>query len=53
MISALRSVAFTALIALCAHAQTTPKDAFGFNLGDDYRVANYTQLEQYWSQSIP
>ncbi|MDB4892730.1 MAG: peptidase carboxypeptidase [Gemmatimonadetes bacterium] len=27
---------------------TTPKQAFGFNLGDDYRLANYTQLEKYW-----
>jgi len=27
---------------------TTPKEAFGFNLGDDYRLANYTQLEAYW-----
>src|ERR1017187_6751012 len=24
---------------------TTPKEALGFNLGDDYQVANYTQLE--------
>jgi hypothetical protein len=27
---------------------TTPREAFGFNLGDDYRLANYTQLEAYW-----
>ena len=27
---------------------TTPKEQFGFNLGDDYQVANYTQLEAYW-----
>lgn len=27
---------------------TTPKQAFGFNIGDDYEVANYTQLESYW-----
>jgi hypothetical protein len=38
--------------AACASAQhiTTPKEALGFNLGDDYRVANYTQLEQYWKK---
>src|SRR5580765_2159214 len=29
---------------------TTPKEALGFNLGDDYQVANYTQLEKYWKQ---
>src|SRR5438270_592136 len=29
---------------------TTPKEALGFNLGDDYHVANYTQLEAYWKK---
>src|SRR5215813_5444277 len=29
---------------------TTPKEALGFNLGDDYSVANYTQLEAYWKK---
>jgi hypothetical protein len=29
---------------------TTPKEALGFNLGDDYMVANYTQLESYWKK---
>src|SRR3989441_642529 len=27
---------------------TTPKEALGFNIGDDYRLATYTQLEAYW-----
>ena len=27
---------------------TTPIAEFGFNLGDDYQLANYTQLEAYW-----
>lgn len=27
---------------------TTPAEALGFNIGDDYMVANYTQLEAYW-----
>jgi hypothetical protein len=31
-------------------AITTPKQAFGFNLGDDYHIANYTQLEAYWKK---
>ena len=36
--------------AATAGAVTPPKDALGFNLGDDYQVANYTQLEKYWKQ---
>src|SRR5580698_5693566 len=39
--------------SLCAQSApkiTTPKDALGFNLGDDYSVANYTQLEAYWKK---
>ena len=27
---------------------TTPKQQFGFNIGDDYHLANYTQLTEYW-----
>jgi hypothetical protein len=29
---------------------TTPREQFGFNLGDDYSVANYGQLEAYWKK---
>jgi hypothetical protein len=29
---------------------TTPKESLGFNLGDDYMMANYTQLEVYWKK---
>jgi hypothetical protein len=29
---------------------TTPKGALGFNVGDDYRLANYSQLESYWKK---
>src|SRR6516225_7520083 len=29
---------------------TTPKEQFGFNIGDDYSVANYAQLEAYWKK---
>jgi len=29
---------------------TTPKEEFGFNIGDDYRLVNYTQLEAYWKK---
>lgn len=41
------------LICLFALAQTTvtsPKEQFGFNLGDDYHLANYTQLVEYWKK---
>src|SRR4051812_1813309 len=47
--------AATAISVCLLHAQsapkiTTPKEALGFNLGDDYMVANYTQLEAYWKK---
>ena len=37
-----------AALAQTAPKITTPKEALGFNIGDDYQVANYTQLEAYW-----
>src|SRR6266567_7292914 len=38
------------LFAQSAPKITTPKEALGFNIGDDYHVANYTQLEAYWKK---
>ena len=29
---------------------TTPKEHLGFNLGDDYCLANYQQLVSYWAK---
>src|SRR5260370_38573357 len=29
---------------------TTPKEAFGVNVGDDYHMANYAQLTSYWQK---
>jgi hypothetical protein len=29
---------------------TTPKQFFGFNIGDDYCLANYQQLMKYWAK---
>ncbi len=29
---------------------TTPKEQFGFNLGDDYQLTTYTQLSDYWKK---
>ena len=50
-------IRFTALVALLALSMslplsaqrkiTTPKEEFGFNVGDDYMLATYTQFEKY------
>jgi hypothetical protein len=29
---------------------TTPRQSFGFNIGDDYHLANYVQLTAYWQK---
>jgi hypothetical protein len=42
-------IAVAASAAAAAHV-TTPREQLGFNLGDDYEVANYTQLEAYWKK---
>ena len=48
------SVAFTAtlIIVINCFAQTipSPKEHFGFNIGDDYQLANYTQTEAYFKK---
>ena len=31
-----------------AQPVTTPKQHFGFNIGDDYQLATYTQFTEYW-----
>ena len=28
----------------------SPKDVFGFNIGDDYQLASYAQMEGYWKR---
>jgi hypothetical protein len=35
-------------VAQPALSITNPHTALGFNLGDDYQLANYTQLSAYW-----
>jgi hypothetical protein len=51
-----RLVAVAALSAVLAPALvaqariTTPKEFFGFNIGDDYRLATYTQFVDYWKK---
>ena len=29
---------------------TSPKEFFGFNIGDDYKLANYDQFTEYWKK---
>ncbi|HEU5173282.1 MAG TPA: M14 metallopeptidase family protein [Gemmatimonadaceae bacterium] len=43
-------VAALAFLAPAAAAQrvTSPKEHFGFDIGDDYRLATYTQFADYW-----
>lgn len=47
-------VAFTAtfISVINCFAQTipSPKEHFGFNIGDDYQLANYTQTEAYFKK---
>jgi hypothetical protein len=45
------AAALVALSVVAPTAQTgitSPKVQFGFNLGDDYQLVNYTQLADYW-----
>ena len=52
----LRSVFCLAVVVLAVSAPraeqtravTTPREALGFNFGDDYQLANYTKLVAYW-----
>ena len=37
----------TANMLLLAQSIPTPKDHFGFTIGDNYMLANYTQTEAY------
>ena len=36
--------------AAAAQTITTPKQHFGFNIGDDYQLATYTQFVDYWQK---
>ncbi len=39
-----------AFVASAAPRLTSPKEFLGFNLGDDYQLANYTQLVGHWER---
>jgi hypothetical protein len=47
-------LSLTLFLALCASAAaqtiTSPKQFFGFNIGDDYQLATYDQFVEYWRQ---
>src|SRR5262245_36400628 len=43
-------VLLTKAAALAQARITSPKEQFGFNIGDDYHLANYTQLVEYWKK---
>ena len=40
----------TTAAAAAAQTVTTPKQHFGFNIGDDYQLATYTQFAEYWQK---
>src|SRR3954451_10142977 len=44
------TIAILAALASAAAGQgiTTPKQQFGFNIGDDYQLATYDQFVEYW-----
>ncbi len=49
------AVALALLVVVAARAQTTqhlttPQEALGFQIGDDYQLANYTQLTAWWKK---
>ena len=46
------ALAASLLVAASASAQTitSPKQHFGFNIGDDYHLATYDQFQAYWQK---
>jgi hypothetical protein len=43
-------IALPAFSAVSSPVVSSPKDVFGFNVGDDYQVVNYSQVETYWKK---
>src|SRR5512145_1391662 len=52
LIAVLATIVITAPVAgqSSPASITTPRQALGFNIGDDYRLATYTQLQGYWER---
>lgn len=46
----LLSLVLISTMTLQAQNIPTPKEHFGFNIGDDYQLANYTQTEAYFKK---
>ena len=46
--AAVLAVVVTGPSAQTSSSVTTPKQFFGFNIGDDYRLANYSQFSEYF-----
>jgi len=46
------AIALTLLVAASAAAQTitSPKQHFGFKIGDDYQLATYAEFQAYWAK---
>jgi hypothetical protein len=36
------------VVAIAQRHITSPREQFGFAIGDDYKLADYTQFERYW-----
>ena len=49
LLAAVLLLLFTTAAAF-AQTITTPKEHFGFNIGDDYQLATYTQFVAYWQK---
>ena len=47
---ALAAASVAAARAQTAQHLTTPREALGFDIGDDYQLANYTQLSAWWKE---
>ncbi len=48
--SVLVAVSLFAATAVAQTKVTSPKEQLGFSFGDDYQLANYTQLVDYWKK---
>ena len=50
LISILLLLPLTFIPAMAQEKITSPLEQFGFNIGDDYKLVNNTQLVQYWKK---
>lgn len=50
LLAILSLVLFTGLPPVISQSVPSPKEYFGFNIGDDYKLATYTQTEGYFKK---